>query len=130
MIGNLNTLKDSPKEIGSSNKAWKHVADLLRRLQFEGSQKTKTRLQTILSAQYSFGVTVGAPLMFFGASFVCTLARNFANYGDVDASNARGEDSGCHLHIVLQALTSGSLWRILANCFPHCNSQWASFHWR
>ncbi len=130
LIGNLNMLKEPPKEIGSGNTAWKHVADLLQRLQFEGSQNTKTRLRTILSAQYSFGVTVGAPVIFFGASFVYTLVGNYANYGNVDTSNALGEDSGCHLHSVLQALTSGSLWRILANHSTYCNSQWASFGWK
>lgn len=54
-------------------------------------QKTKTRLRAMLAAQYSFGVTVGAPVIFFCGSFVYTLVDNYSNLGDNNTSHALGD---------------------------------------
>ena len=53
--------------------------------------KTKTRLRTMLAAQYSFGVTVGAPVVFFCGSFLYTLVDNYKNLGDNNTSHALGQ---------------------------------------
>lgn len=44
----------------------------------------------MLATQYSFGITVGAPVVFFGASFIYTLVENYSQYGDNDLSLALG----------------------------------------
>ena len=90
LLGNLDLISEPLEESGLGNMLWKHVGDLLRQLRFEGPQKTKTRLRNLLSAQYSFGVTVGAPVIFFGASFVYALVEKYANHGNEDISNALG----------------------------------------
>ena len=53
--------------------------------------QTKTRLRDMLAAQYSFGVTVGAPVVFFCGSFIYTLIDNLSNLGDNNVSHALGE---------------------------------------
>lgn len=42
----------------------------------------KTRLRSMLECQKSFGSTVGAPIVFYTASFIYTLIEIEANYGD------------------------------------------------
>ncbi|KAI4240244.1 MAG: hypothetical protein L6R42_011564, partial [Xanthoria sp. 1 TBL-2021] len=49
---------------------------------------TKTRLNALLFVQYDFGVTVGAPVVFFCGSFLYTLFDNFARVGDNDVGHA------------------------------------------
>lgn len=51
---------------------------------------TKTRLNALLFVQYDFGVTVGAPVVFFCGSFLYTLFDNFAHVGDNDVGHAIG----------------------------------------
>ncbi|KAF4635464.1 hypothetical protein G7Y89_g2641 [Cudoniella acicularis] len=48
--------------------------------------RTKTRLRTMLSCQYSFGSTVGAPVIFFLGAFGFTLVTTLALLGDQDTS--------------------------------------------
>ncbi|TAQ83562.1 hypothetical protein B7494_g8116 [Chlorociboria aeruginascens] len=50
--------------------------------------RTKTRLRTMLNSQYSFGTTVGAPVIFFIGAFVFTLEAALASVGDQDTSLA------------------------------------------
>lgn len=54
---------------------------------------SETHLRTMLASQYSFGVTVGAPVVFFCASFIYTLIDNFSNLGNNDTSHALGEST-------------------------------------
>jgi hypothetical protein len=42
----------------------------------------------MLACQYSFGATVGAPVVFFLGSFVFTLVSTLSNLGDEDTSLA------------------------------------------
>lgn len=42
----------------------------------------------MLAAQYSFGITIGAPVIFFCGSFLYTLIDNYSNLGDNDISHA------------------------------------------
>ena len=51
-------------------------------------EKTQARLRTMLACQYSFGSTVGAPVIFYAAAFVYTLVELSTEYGDTDISNA------------------------------------------
>ncbi len=60
LVGNLDMLTVPNKE--DENTAWSHIIDLLRKdrkVVDTFNDKTKTRLRTMLAAQYSFGVTVG-----------------------------------------------------------------------
>ena len=57
------------------------------------ADRTKTRLRTMLASQYSFGVTVGAPVVFFCGAFVYNLIYNYSNLGDNDTSHALGEST-------------------------------------
>ena len=51
-------------------------------------QVAGTQLRAMLAAQYSFGVTVGAPVVFFCGSFIYTLLENYNNLGDNNVSHA------------------------------------------
>ena len=53
----------------------------------------KTKLRDMLAAQYSFGVTVGAPVVFFCGSFLYTLIDNYSNLGDNNVSHALGKQN-------------------------------------
>ena len=107
LVGNLdmNTVPDGEDP---SNSAWSHIngddADpnhpennsLLRELKASNdyapdADRTKTRLRTMLASQYSFGVTVGAPVLFFCASFIYSLIDNYSHLGDNDTSHALGK---------------------------------------
>ena len=95
LVGNLDMLT-VPEGDAEEHTAWAHV-DTFLVLQLRSQlvddhyvQETKTRLRTMLSAQYSFGVTVGAPVIFFCGSFIYTLVDNFSNLGDNDTSHALG----------------------------------------
>lgn len=50
--------------------------------------KTKIRLRTLLACQYSFGSTVGAPVIFYTGAFIYTIVDLSTQYGDIDSSNA------------------------------------------
>ncbi|XMA14279.1 hypothetical protein WAI453_007070 [Rhynchosporium graminicola] len=50
--------------------------------------RAKTRLRTMLACQYSFGATVGAPVVFFLGTFVFTIVTTLSNLGDNDTSLA------------------------------------------
>ena len=61
LVGNLDMLT-VPDNEAVDNTAWSHINELLRKdrhVVIIFTQKTKTRLRTMLAAQYSFGVTVG-----------------------------------------------------------------------
>lgn len=49
---------------------------------------TQSRLRTLLEAQFSFGTTVGAPVLFYAGAFVYTMADLRNQLGDNDASHA------------------------------------------
>ena len=53
-------------------------------------ESTKTRLRAILDNQYSFGVTVGAPVVFFCGGFVYTFIDNYSHLGDNNTGHALG----------------------------------------
>ncbi len=65
LVGNLDMLTEPDEEVEVPeviNTAWSHIIDLLRKdreVVDTFTDKTKTRLRTMLAAQYSFGVTVG-----------------------------------------------------------------------
>ena len=107
LVGNLDML-NVPKGECDDNTPLSHIGSLLNDLNgpvidCEGDvqansyvrtkaiHKTKTRLRVMLAAQYSFGVTVGAPVIFFCGSFLYTLIDNFSNLGDNNTSHALGE---------------------------------------
>ena len=109
LIGNLDMLT-VPAGESPDNTPLSHVIGLVEKLdrhemESKGSRgekgwfkekainKTKTRLRTMLAAQYSFGVTVGAPVIFFCGSFIYTLVDNLSNLGDNDTSHALGQIS-------------------------------------
>ncbi|KAH8657575.1 hypothetical protein BGZ60DRAFT_434531 [Tricladium varicosporioides] len=48
--------------------------------------RTKTRLRTMLACQYSFGTTVGAPVVFFLGAFGFTMVSTLALLGDQSTS--------------------------------------------
>ncbi|MCJ1228940.1 hypothetical protein MMC12_005604 [Toensbergia leucococca] len=92
LVGNLD-LSDVPVGDHSDNTAWNHVNSLtegLRSTLINDNliKKTKTRLRTMLASQYSFGTTVGAPVVFFGGSFIYTVISNLNNLGDNDTAHA------------------------------------------
>ena len=61
LVGNLDMLTKPDHEV-TINTAWSDIIDLLRKdreVVDTFTNKTKTRLRTMLAAQYSFGVTVG-----------------------------------------------------------------------
>ena len=100
LVGNLDMLARPDGEAGST--AWDGIdglSGLLRDLQdlppdsprlVKSVKRTKTQLRTMLAAQYSFGVTVGAPIFLFCGSFIYTLLDNYANLGDNNVSHAFG----------------------------------------
>ena len=109
LVGNLD-MTDTSNGEDPGNSAWNHInaddADpnhpendsLLRELSLPhharpDADRTKTRLRTMLASQYSFGVTIGAPVVFFCASFFYNLIDNYSNLGDNDTSMALGESS-------------------------------------
>lgn len=109
LVGNLD-MTDTSNGEDPANSAWNHInaddADpnhpendsLLRELSLPhharpNADRTKTRLRTMLASQYSFGVAVGAPVVFFCASFFYNLIDNYSNLGDNDTSHALGESS-------------------------------------
>lgn len=67
LIGNIDMLT-VPDYEAVDNNAWNHMHELLRTdedVNANFAKKTKTRLRTMLAAQYSFGVTVGGEFCIF-----------------------------------------------------------------
>ena len=101
LVGNLDMLGQPDGEPAGST-TWNNIdgADgLLRDLraftldspgEVAGIKRAKTELRTMLAAQYSFGVTVGAGKFFFCGSFIYALLDNYANLGDKNVSHALG----------------------------------------
>ena len=92
LVGNLD-LSGVPKGDSPDNTTWKHVCGLTVKLSLDYgnehfTKKTKTRLRTMLASQYSFGSTVGAPVVFFCGTFLYTLIDNLSNLGSNDISHA------------------------------------------
>ena len=107
LVGNLDMLT-VPDGEHHDNSPLNHVGSLLAtvepiNVQYGNSQDekswfraqaidtTKTRLRAMLAAQYSFGVTVGAPVIFFCGSFGYTLLDNYRSLGNNDTSHALGQ---------------------------------------
>jgi len=107
LVGNLDMLNVQEDE-DRDNDPLSHIDGLLEKLErieigykhphaerswfrTKAINKTKTRLRAMLAAQYSFGVTVGAPIIFFCGSFVYTLVDNYSNLGDNNTSHALGQ---------------------------------------
>ncbi|KAH0545441.1 hypothetical protein FGG08_000442 [Glutinoglossum americanum] len=109
LAGNLDLEFFSPGD-GPEDTAWKHVEELTDGLRIYPSPRqhpaigeapinvvtlhqdlitsTKTRLRTMLACQYSFGSTVGAPVVFFAGAFVYTLVDTLTKLGDNDTAHA------------------------------------------
>ncbi|KAI9793854.1 MAG: hypothetical protein M1816_007106 [Peltula sp. TS41687] len=49
---------------------------------------TRNRLKSMLACQYSFGSTVGAPVIFYTGGFIYTVVELSHELGDTDTSNA------------------------------------------
>lgn len=102
LVGNLDMNSEGDEE-DVSNGPWNRIDGrtpedecLLKGLKTDRPPKavvetSETHLRTMLASQYSFGVTVGAPVVFFCASFIYTLIDNFSVLGDNDTSHALGE---------------------------------------
>ena len=100
LVGNLDMLS-VPLGEDNDNTPLSHVEGLFEALskytpgkvdfsRTQAIEETKTRLRAMLSAQYSFGVTVGAPVIFFCGSFLYTLLDNYRDLGNNDTSHALG----------------------------------------
>ena len=105
LVGNLD-IGDSAEHESIENTAWNDIDGphgLLNHLRDvklspkgkakaadEAVKKTETQLRTMLAAQYSFGVTVGAPVAFFCGQFIFALLQNLSNLGDNNVSHALG----------------------------------------
>jgi hypothetical protein len=50
--------------------------------------QTKTHLKSMLNCQYSFGSTIGAPVVFFAGAFIYSLADVLSRLGDDDTAHA------------------------------------------
>ncbi len=84
------------------------------------AEKTKTHLRTMLACQYSFGVTVGAPVVFFCASFICTLIDNYSNLGDNNTSHALGE-TRVNSYMTYTLLKPRSIRHVVDDNTPYCD---------
>ncbi|KAI9773727.1 MAG: hypothetical protein M1839_002025 [Geoglossum umbratile] len=109
LVGNLDLGTHAPDE-EPEDTAWNHVEALTdgiriypapRQHSVDGEPavdvvtlhqdrigSTKTRLRTMLACQYSFGSTVGAPVVFFAGGFIYTLTDTLTHLGDNDSSHA------------------------------------------
>ena len=117
LVGNIDILAIPPGGTGQDT-PWYDISGpqgLLRGLETRNGQmvdadriaSTKTRLRAMLAVQYSFGVTVGAPVVFFCGAFIGGLVGNFTHLGDNDTSHALGK-CPVSLHFVYAV----PIWRI------------------
>ncbi|KUI57838.1 hypothetical protein VP1G_05161 [Cytospora mali] len=83
--------------------------------------KTKTRLRTMLSCQYSFGSMVGAPVVFFLGGFVFALLQSIQSIGDEDTALALAFGQWYmtvpHIAIISGLLLAGNNPNILEGVF-------------
>ncbi len=150
LVGNLD-MTAVPDQEDSKNYAWNHIDNfphdtnglfnddgsydsLLKELREQTDPKTyadrtKTHLRTMLASQYSFGVAVGAPVVFFCASFIYTLIDNYSNYGNNDTSHALGESTSI-LSRVANPLMNCSIWNVVDGNSSHCDCQWTPSGWQ
>ena len=146
LVGNLD-INAVPDEEDPRNSAWNHInaddADpnhpendsLLSELRAPNdvaphADRTKTRLRTMLASQYSFGVTVGAPVLFFCASFIYSLIDNYSNFGDNDTSHALGKSTSISVQNIHSLLIVRSFWDVVDDDTSHCDCQWIASGWQ
>lgn len=146
LVGNLDMNAVSDGE-DPGNSAWNHInADdarpkypendsLLRELRASNdvapdADRTKTRLRTMLASQYSFGVTVGAPVLFFCASFIYSLVDNYSNLGENDTSHALGKSTSFPVQNIHSSLIVRSFWDVVDDNTSHCDYQWIASGWQ
>ena len=94
LVGNLDMLS-FPRASDEHDTPWNHIsgpAGLLHGLEVDEGRKanTKTWLQSMLNDQDGFGITVGAPVVFYCGGFVYTFIDNYSNLGDNSTSHALG----------------------------------------
>ena len=98
LVGHLDMLS-FPADGDDYDTPWNHIngpEGLLYRLQPGGNQKeamngvasTQTNLRGLLSSD--FGITVGAPVVFFCGSFLYTLFEDYGSLGDHDIGHSLG----------------------------------------
>lgn len=98
--------RSSNRSINEKEAQWDSIGRQYLEIYRREKRKKKTvgridqRLKAMLACQYSFGSTVGAPVVFYAGSFVYTLVEILQSYGDIDVSHA---------------LAFGSWWMII----PH-----------
>lgn len=84
-------------------------------------RKTKTRLRTMLNCQYSFGSTVGAPVVFFLGGFVFALVQSLQDLGNEDTALALAFGQWYmiipHIAIISGLLLAGNNPNILEGVF-------------
>ncbi|MCJ1337248.1 hypothetical protein MMC09_002530 [Bachmanniomyces sp. S44760] len=107
LTGNLDLTSENPNQPATG---WPHVQELVHDLRkYEGGpnprqyplahelpretnvqdiKRTQTRLRAMLACQYSFGTTVGAPVVFFAGAFVYAMIDTLSHLGDNDTSHA------------------------------------------
>jgi len=97
LVGNLEL--DPEKDIDNPHvpTVWNDVKELTTpesdsRMDGQGDAHfksvTNARLKAMLASQTSFGVAVGAPIVFFVGSFLFSVISNFGTLGDNDTSHA------------------------------------------
>lgn len=133
LVGNLDMLS-VPSGEHNDNSPLSHVNGLLKKLErieieykcphnekswfrTKAVNKTKTRLRSMLAAQYSFGVTVGAPVIFFCVSFCYTLVDNFSSLGNNNTSHALGQYP--ESMILIQSIDTGTAFGMWWMIVPH-----------
>lgn len=81
---------------------------IIEKLSSENGEEIKTRLLHMMSAQNSFGSTIGAPVLFYLGAFVYTILNLFSNPSSEDAaiSIALGVEWMIIVHV---AIVSGCL---------------------
>ena len=103
LVGNIDMNFD-PDTFRGDECAWNHligrgsliyslrplqpIPNVKRMIDDSNVAQAKTRLRTLLAAQYSFGVIVGAAVVFFCGSFLYTMVDNSAHLGDNNVSHA------------------------------------------
>ena len=93
LVGNLDMLA-FPRASDEHDTPWDHISDptgLLHGLEVDNHLvNTKTWLRAMLADQDEFGITVGAPVVFYCGGFVYTFIDNYSNLGDNSTSHALG----------------------------------------
>ena len=107
LVGNLDMLA-YPRGSDEHDSPWNHISGpggLLagldvnehRLIDIDYIESTKTRLRTMLDNQSEFGITVGAPVLFFCGGFLYTFIDNYSRLGDNSTSHALGMIHDCSL---------------------------------